>query len=107
MRTPIGVCLLALLLGAASGCERLGNEGEGCSSPGVSESDYATSERGADCATGLICAPDRASTPEYSAFATASCREICASSADCADGYTCRGVTGAEYRQACLPVAAD
>lgn len=107
MRSSIGVCLIALLLGAASGCARLGNEGEGCSSPAVSESDYATSSGGGDCATGLICAPDRATTAEYSSFSTASCRATCATSAECPDGFTCRGVTGAEYRLACLPVAAD
>jgi hypothetical protein len=106
MRSSIGVSLLLLLLGAASGCERLGNAGEQCAAPAISESDYANT-MGGDCATGLICAPDRSPTADYSRFETASCRELCASSADCAEGYTCRGVTGAEYRQACMPIVAD
>ncbi len=107
MRSSIGACLTVLLLAVTPGCTRLGNAGEPCSSPGVSESDYATSRNGGDCAAGLICAPDRATSPEYRAFATASCRALCASSTECDDGFTCRGVTGAEYRMACLPVAAD
>jgi hypothetical protein len=103
----IGACILFLVLGAVSGCARLGNEGEGCSNPALSESQYAHEGFGGGCATGLICAPDHLATGAYTTWETASCRTLCASSAECPTGTTCRGVTGAEYRMACLPVAPD
>ena len=105
MRSSLGVSLLFVLF-AITGCARLGAEGEACSSPGVSESEYAGGY-GGDCESGLICAPDRSASVEYTSFSTASCRARCASSADCAEGFTCRGVSGAETSMACLPVAAD
>ncbi len=104
MRSSLGVFFIALVLATVSGCARLANEGEACSSPSISESVYSDGYGGA-CATGLICAPDHATTAAYTDPNRASCRTACASSTECAEGFTCRGVSGAEFRQACLPVA--
>ena len=98
------LALVALLLATVAGCMRAGNDGEVCSNPGISESQY-NSGFAAGCAAGLICAPDHATSATYSQFDRASCRRVCASDRDCATGSTCRGVTGAEFRSACLPIA--
>lgn len=101
MRRVMAVALVAAVCGIwGAGCARLGNAGESCSAPGLDPSAFD------GCAEGNVCVPDRSNPSGYGQrpqWDSATCREICTSNVQCADGYACVLAPGAGSTMACLP----
>lgn len=91
---------LSFVASLSAGCARHGSDGEACSAPGIPEQDAL-----GQCAAGFICIADTSGVSGNGNSAhwdTASCRNECASNADCTAAHTsCRTVPGAEYLMAC------